>query len=296
MCKKLSIIPVLLLISSIAAGQGQDSATWERDLQVIATMLPGRFANANQAYFDVRGDKAVKHGSFSVTVEAIDDSTSNAFLATIERAGEDAPRYERWLLEPDSGAAAVRMRMWQVDGPDDVERDVATCDVHWHREAAQFRAVAAGDCIAGFANEFVLSSQQFWIAYPASSASDYRMHRAREFECYADIPGVGGGRDEPYQRYGGFPVHDQGGSVWFTSSGGQRLGISLFLVDWPINNYEGIFTRDSLVVYVNEEVDGERKQHGYAFTLPEADRVGINLKWILVNCYMESNEVATPSM
>lgn len=295
MPSKFLLLPGLLLIGTTALGQGQDSATYERDLQVIATMLPGQFANANQAYFDVRGSREVRHGSFALVVEPV-AGESIAFLAKAERGG-DMMRYERWVLEPDSGAGAVRMRMWQVEGPEDIEPDgAASCDVHWRREAAQFRALASGDCIGGYANEFVLSERQFWMAYPAGPGSDFRMHRARQFECYADIPGVGGGRDEPYQRYGGFPVHDQGGSAWFTSSDGQRLGISLFLVDWPINNYEGIFTRDSLVVYVNEDLDGERKQHGYAFTLPEADRIGINLKWILVNCYMESNAVATPSM
>lgn len=67
-------------------------------------------------------------------------------------------------------------------------------------------------------------------------------------------------------------------------------------VDWPINNYEGIFTRDSFVIYLSEEVDGERKEHGYAFTVPDADRVGINLKWILASCFMKSNRFATPYM
>ena len=76
----------------------------------------------------------------------------------------------------------------------------------------------------------------------------------------------------------------------------RRLGISVFLVDWPINNYEGIFTRDSLVIYVSEELETERKEHGYAFTVPEADRIGINLKWMLAACFMQSNQFATPKM
>lgn len=70
----------------------------------------------------------------------------------------------------------------------------------------------------------------------------------------------------------------------------------LWTVDWPINNQAGIFTRDSLVVYVNEFIDGEMKQHAYTFAPPASDRIGINLKWILVNCFMESNRDATPSM
>ena len=138
----------------------------------------------------------------------------------------------------------------------------------------------------------VLSDRQLWMTLD----DEYQMHRVRNFECYADIPGVGGGRDIPYDRYEGFRIHDQGGAVWFTSEEGRKLGISLFLVDWPINNYEGIFTRDSFVIYVSEETEEGRKEHGYAFTVPDADRIGINLKWILASCFMKSNRFATPYM
>ena len=70
----------------------------------------------------------------------------------------------------------------------------------------------------------------------------------------------------------------------------------MLLVDWPMNNYKGAFARDSLVVYVSEETDEGRQELGYAFTVPEADRIGINLKWMLVNCFMQSNADTTPFM
>ena len=107
---------------------------------------------------------------------------------------------------------------------------------------------------------------------------------------------MGGGRDEPYDRYAGLELHDQGGSAWFSSKEGRRLGVSMLLVDWPINNYEAAFARDSLVVYVSEETAAGRQELGYAFTVPEADRIGINLKWMLVNCFMQSNADITPFM
>lgn len=301
---RVSITSVLLFVAGAlpAYGQGQDSATWERDLQVIRTLLPGAYNNANQSYFDVRGGKDVRHRSRHVTIEPVpaDSSAGDAFLVTAYWDNDESQQagLELWSLEADARSESVRMRAWRLDSAEAMGHtgDGPSCDLFWRREAAQFRATADERCPDGFATELVLSEGQLWIDYAAGADSDYRLHRARMFECYADIPGVGGGRDEPYDRYGGFPVHDQGGSAWFTSEDGRRLGISLFLVDWPINNYAGVFTRDSLVVYVNEEVDGERTEHGYAFTLPGADRIGINLKWILVNCYMESNEFATPYM
>ena len=55
--------------------------------------------------------------------------------------------------------------------------------------------------------------------------------------------------------------------------------------------------RDSLAMYVIEKnSDGSFKEHGYAFVDDEADRIGLNLKWILVSCYLQSNKVTTPEM
>ena len=106
-----------------------------------------------------------------------------------------------------------------------------------------------------------------------------------------------GGRDEPYTRYDNLSLHDQGAETWFTDKDGRTLGLRLFNVDWPINNYEGYFTRDSLVIYVVEKFDdGTTKEHGYAFTLPEANRIGINLKWLLASCFMVSGKVDTPTL
>ena len=108
---------------------------------------------------------------------------------------------------------------------------------------------------------------------------------------------MGGGRDEPYNRYDDMRVHDQGANAWFKTDSGRRLGISLFAVDWPINNYKGFFTRDSLVLYILEQLeDGTVKEHGYAFTEPNVERIGINLKWMLANCFLVSGKDAMPSM
>ena len=273
---------------AVAYGQGQDSTPYERDLQVISALLPGVYANANQAYFDQRGSREVRHQSARVEIER-DDA---GFRVVVSIDG-GISREERWTLTAESDA--VRMRM-VVQGEDSAAA-AANCAIDWQREAAQFRAMpTSDDCGENFATHLVLSERQLWMTFPNTPGADYQLHRARAFSCYADIPGVGGGRDEPFERYGEFSLHDQGGAAWFTSKEGRRLGISLFLVDWPINNYDGSFTRDSLVVYVNEDIDGTRQQHGYAFTPPEAERIGINLKWVLVNCYMESNAGIVPYM
>ncbi len=297
---------LLFWAAELVLAQGEDSTPWARDLQVIAQMLPGTYSNANQSYFDRRTDAAVKHRSFQLQIDRVagTDLGNTVFKVTGFFDGDlgNALAPELWRLTTNDEIRAVSMQRWQWDRAD-VSLDQlgdAQCTIDWRREAQQFRAKQGGRCEQVFADEIVLSEQQLWFSLPnfdpTADHGDFRLHRARAFECYADIPGVGGGRDEPYDRYDGLKLHDQGGSAWFTSKAGRRLGISLLRVDWPINNYQGVFTRDSLVIYVSEQLAEEREELGYAFTEPTAERIGINLKWMLASCFMLSNEFATPSM
>ncbi len=303
----LSLIVAHTLGSSTALAQGQDGQPYERDLQVITTMIAGGFDNANQSYFDSRGQRDVQHRRLHIDVSRIAAPAigPDVFIASGYWDNDESldTGSQLWVLSADPESKSVRMRAWSVGDalaadamlagriPDSTEH----CDLYWRREAAQFRATADA-CGPELPRELVLGERQLWMSFGREDGDDYQLHRIRNFECYADIPGVGGGRDIPYQRYEGFRIHDQGGAAWFESKEGRKLGISLFLVDWPINNYEGIFTRDSFVIYVSEEIDGERKEHGYAFTVPQADRIGINLKWMLASCFMKSNRFETPYM
>ncbi len=289
-----------ILFPVFASAQGQDSHTADRDLQVIATMLSGGYDNANQNYFDKRGKHEVQHRRIHMTIESLDrpEAGSNVFKASAfwDSDPEIAAGNYLFSLAPNYEAGAVEMQVWVSDSDFSMAGSAKTCSLFWHRGAAEFKAKPGKDCADPVIRKMVLSEKQLWMSLPGVENGDFKLHRIRSFECYADIPGVGGGRDEPYERYENFKIHDQGGAVWFTSKDDRKLGISLFLVDWPINNYEGIFTRDSLVIYVSEETEGTRKEHGYAFTEPDANRVGINLKWMLASCFMKSNRDATPAM
>lgn len=283
MLRQVLLVAPLLAAAGVHA-QGQDSAPYERDAQVIDAMLAGFYSNANQSYFDRRTGNETRHAALTVGIERSKDA---GFTVSAARVGGETRTFT-WTLEVDRRRGAVAMSSEAGDG--------SRCTLVWSKSAAQFHARADGDCRRGDPVEVVLSERQLWVSFADEPAGDYRLHRARAFECYADIPGVGGGRDEPYDRYAGLELHDQGGSAAFTSKDGRRFGVSLLLVDWPINNYEGAFARDSLVVYLSEESEDGRQELGYAFTVPDADRIGINLKWILVNCYMQSNESVTPFM
>ena len=271
-----------------SVAQGQDTTPWSRDLQVIEVMLPGFYSNANQAYFDGRRKVGNPQPRHNLLIEAAGDG----FDITLSEPDGTVLSNQRWSLAEDDQRQAVRMDISDADG-------TSLCPVWWTRDAAQFSATSDTECAEGINSPgaLALGEQQFWWTPRGAQEAAVKLHRARQFTCYADIPGVGGGRDIPYTRYDNLSLHDQGAETWFVDKNGRNLGLRLFNVDWPINNYEGYFTRDSLVIYVIEKLDdGSTKEHGYAFTLPEANRIGINLKWLLASCFMISGKVDTPTM
>ena len=289
---KEAVVPIIaLMLPSLAMAQGQDSSTWARDQQVIAAMLTGVYSNVNQAYFDKRGKIKNPHAQGSISITS-DKSVNHFLVKTVASNDEQKEITQEWQLFADNSRGMVGMRVV-------LDSDKAACPLFWKREAAQFRAAITEGCSQSENGpvSLTLSKQQLWWETTAKTANNFKFHRARSFTCYADIPGVGGGRDEPYRRYDGLSLHDQGDEAWFNTEDNRALGVRLFLVDWPINNYIGYFTRDSLVIYIMEKMStGTIKEHGYAFTVPEANRVGINLKWMLASCFMVSGQEATPSM
>lgn len=177
-----------------------------------------------------------------------------------------------------AGACRVDWQGEPVYTDNTIELSAADLFVHDHK----YR-VATGERITG-----VASGEPFWL------------ERARIFHCFVDMPGVGGGRDEPFERYDNIRLHDKGGSHWLStrSKNPQQLGIALQAVSWHVLNEDnGNFNRDSLVVYIMERLaDGTVKEHGYGFTEPEAERIGVNLKWMLVNCALVPPAAARPTM
>lgn len=286
---------LLCLAPTLGLPQGQDSTTWARDLMVIAEMLPGVYNNTNQVYFDTRTGlaEAKRRGPLHVVVTA-DAGGDTTFTVAASWNRSEEPTWEASLiLGLDDAGGGVTMT---------VASDEKSCDYGWQREATQFRATATSGCNDPLFTGMILSDPQLWLTGApepdGARTLDYALHRTRPFECYVDVPGVGGGRDLPYKRYDGFKTHDRGGQFWFTTEDDspRELGVTLFQVDWPLNNYEGIFTRDTLVIYLNERKDGQQINHGYSFTVPDADRVGINLKWALAFCFQVAGKDQKPYM
>jgi hypothetical protein len=333
---------VLLAVgSAVAQAQGQDSTPGERNLLVMAELLPGEYDNANQAYFDGRRKlpKADRHPRIHTTITRV---TAPAFGAhvflwvnTTTTPGGPQHSYRIATLEAGPAPDEVTMKHYlRMDGeireaelamlrPADLQRTDG-CDYFFKRRADHFRgAQRTRSCVFRWEgqrvytdNEIQLSPTSLWFVdhkyvvgtdrriTGVGSGEPFWLERARLFHCYADIPGVGGGRDIPFQRYDGIVLHDKGGSHWFRTRPTpnepevREIGLSLQAVTWQVlNESNGNFNRNSLVLYALEKLpDGSIKEHGYAFTDPGAERIGNNLKWMLVNCAITPRDQARPEM
>ena len=304
---------VTLLPAAPAFAQGEDSTPTERDVLVLAELLTRVYDNYNQVYFDRRigYPENERHDRIELRVDRVGGPDS-MLLAFREFSGGDYSAVTRagaLALSPDNERGASRMEVWNrpvedldpmAEGAGVSERPETPpdCVVYWTREAAQFRGKAEGECSA-WADKSLLGEQQMWLDAPGGRdhpGGTYKLHAARMMSCYIDIPGVSGGRDEEYKRYDNLQVHDRGGGARITHTDGRQIGLRLSNVDWPLNNYSDVFTRDVLVLYVLEYLEDGITSHGYVFTEPDTERIGINLYWMLSYCYMESNKIIRPFM
>ena len=335
----------LVALGGLAAqplfAQGQDSTPGQRNLLVIADLLPGEYDNANQAYFDGRRKlpDADRHARMHTSIARVDAPAfgSHVFLWKNTVTTPEGPR-SSWriaTLEAGPGADEVTMKHFlRMDG--EIRADeLATlqpaalrrtdgCDYFFKRRADHFRGLQRQrSCLFDWEGQRVYTDNEIQVA-PSSlwfvdhkyvvktgrritgvaSGEPFWLERARVFHCYADVPGVGGGRDIPFERYDSILLHDKGAAYWFRTRPTKNepemreLGLSLQAVTWHVlNENNGNFNRNSLVLYAMEKLpDGTVKEHGYAFTDATAERIGLNLKWMLLNCAVVPRDQARPQM
>jgi len=333
------LLMLVLAVQSAApaAAQGQDSTPGERSLLIMSELLPGVYDNVNQHYFDGRRGlpENDRHLRMETTITRVQAPAfgDHIFLwinRTQTATGWQAS-YRLATLAAGPGADEVTMRHYlRMEGeirapelamlkPADLRRTDG-CDYVFKRRADHFRGQQPSrTCQFSWGgervytdNEISLSQSSLWFIdhkfvirtgrriTGTASGEPFWLERARQFHCYADMPGVGGGRDIPFVRFDDITLHDKGGTYWFTTREPQprELGIELRSVTWQLlNEKNGEFNRNSLVLYVLEKSpQGVVQNLGYAFTEPGAERIGHNLKWILVNCAMTPRSEARPEL
>ena len=338
----LALSAALPLSPSPVHAQGQDSTAGERNLRIMVELLPGLYDNANQASFDGRRKlpAADRHARTSTTITRIDAPAfgRHAFLwvnrTETPQGTVTSSRIATLAAGPGSDEVTMRhyLRMSGDIRPEELAtltpadlRRTEGCDYHFERRAEHFRGLQRPKACrfewegqpVYTDNEISLSRGDLFVhdhkyrvkdgqrITGVASGDPYWLERARIFHCYADVPGVGGGVDVPFERFDRFTLHDKGGVHWFRSTAyperglaARDIGLTLRAVTWHVlNEANGNFNRDSLVLSVMEKLpDGSVKEHGYAFTDPDAERIAINLKWMLGNCAITPRDQAKPEM
>lgn len=332
-----------MVVGPGAFAQGQDSTLGERSLVIMAELLPGIYDNVNQNYFDLRRKlpEADRHSRINTTITRVTAPAfgEHVFLWVNRSATSQGELVSSRVatLESGPGGDDVTMKHYlRMQGPIGIAelatlqpadlRRTEGCDYIFKRRADHFRGTQGSKTCQfeweGQAvytdNEIQLSPTSLWFVdhkfvvktarriTGVASGEPFWLERARIFHCYADVPGVGGGRDIPFHRYGDVEIHDKGGTYWFTTrptgtpgdTTPRELGMRLQAVTWHVLNEKGgHFNRNSLVLYAMEKLpDGSVQEHGYAFTDPTATRIGNNLKWMLINCAMTRRDLARPEM
>jgi hypothetical protein len=287
-------------LSSPALAQLKDEVPAERDAQILRALVPGTYSNGEQVFFDARLNlpAAMRAARLSVQVETARLSGGGEPILQIVQGSNKiiyALKLDRGPLEVRWAAHRMRRESSSANvALSDLEA-IPNCDLISRREAGQFRAVATGTCSVGPA-ELMITEKAIWWRETGSIAFA-RLNRARQFDCYVDMPGSGGILGETFHRFEGLKVDDQGTEAWFTTKEAtpRRLGLRLRAVDWPMNNKIGTYTRDSLTLYLLEQqADGTPRNITYTFTEPDVRRIGLNTIAILANCYMDAPATAKP--
>jgi hypothetical protein len=269
---------LLACLPSAAAvhAQGQDSTPGQRNLLVMAELLPGRYDNSNQHYFDIRRQlpEQDRHRRVHTVIQRVTAPAFGeyVFLWSDEtQTPKGLQRSSRVVtLAAGPGADEVTMKRYYRMTPAPItEAELGTlkpadlvradgCDYYFKRRADHFRGRQVekacqfdwqGQKVYGY-NEMSLSPTSLWtedLKYRVAtgeritgpgSAEPYWQERARTFHCYVDVPGVGGGRDVPYRRYDDLEIHDKGGTVTFRTDEPAAREVSLRLesVTWHVLN------------------------------------------------------------
>lgn len=181
----------------------------------------------------------------------------------------------------------------------------AGCDVFWKRQANQFLGyMKEGACRYQskrlgaeivISDDLVLTENEIWIKDRAETvAGEYvfgnkadvahKLRKIRPFKCWAGIlrgakHGDSGKGQNDWDFRTGLWFHDQQGEINLTTdeTPSREIKLRLRRVEWPTGN-----NRPSLTLYVHE--GGSDRATSYAWAEYNANRVGLNLRWIQASC------------
>jgi len=107
---------LLALVTPDLHAQGQDSTAGERNLRIMAELLPGHYDNANQHYFDQRRKLAAddQHVRMSTTIRRIDAPAFGRYAYLWINEVQTANGPQRSTVRNDRGVSRVCMPVLPV--------------------------------------------------------------------------------------------------------------------------------------------------------------------------------------
>lgn len=186
----------------------------------------------------------------------------------------------------------------------EMTRSYPGCEVYWRRQENQFigetvrgacRVESRSGRMLVIEDDLVLTEDAIWIQDRANTEDgDYvfgnqagiphRLEKVRPFRCWtailrgAEHGDSGEGMDDWWFTRNVF-LHDQGGVARLTTDEETPREIELRLgrPTWPYGN-----SRPSTTLYVYE--GGSDRAVSYAWSEHDAERVGVNLRWLQASC------------
>ena len=295
---------ILMLTSSCATAQESPATApgWlVKDYHEFVDQFEGRWDSDRHVFFaedaGMETDQIAPRQHIEISPAVLSEEADPNALVSVFQAVRTVEGEEPATLVHTITLDSARQHIRQsIALPGGVLPPVPTgCDVYWQRQGGQFQGEAVGEgCDSLFPRpvsdaslnvSMMLSDKDFWVtASRGSEAVEARLRRARTFECWtAILRGASHGdsgegmRDWDFRR--GVSLHDQGGeAVLMTDEETPRkIRLRLRNVDWPYGS-----NRPSLTLYVMEG-DSDRAV-SYAWNEGDAERIGINLRWIQASC------------
>lgn len=301
------VIAASMVGFSAACATAQDVGTeapgWlSKDFAELVALFDGQWDNDRHVFFaedagmDTTPIAPRQHIHIRRLELEADQQSGESPIVEFEAArtvAESEPAHIRHLFSIDTQVQSIRQSM-AVLKEDGTRRGIG-CEVLWNRQGAQFEGHAVG---AGCDDVFpepkgdaqlnvrmTLSENDFWVvAHRGEALTEARFRRARPFECWtAILRGASHGdtgegmRDWDFRR--GVELHDQGGEAELITDEEtpRKIRLKLRNVDWPYGT-----NRPSLTLYIME---GESDRAvSYAWNEGDAERIGINLRWIQASC------------
>ncbi len=321
--KSALLAPFFIFPAAASEQNSAEAKILQRDFSRMMSWFPGEYDNQEQVYFEdeLGVDSAVRHNRIHHIFAPVDLENFAGTTFYVQQYQNDDPsdiyRQRIYSFEPDYEENAVRLTIYTPKDPKPLinahldtaklagltPRDFRTvegCEVFWKAQINAFHGYmkenackvdsrASGQTLI-ITDDLLLTENEIWIRDEARGSDGayifgnkagvhHKNRKARAFKCWLSIKK----EDGSFTFDPNIKIHDQGGRAWIDGEPGvhPRVGIKMRNVVWPYGT-----NRPSLVLYVYEG-DDEDRAVSYAWATPEADRIGINLRFMQGSCTLD---------